>query len=229
MERGKIIVFEGLDGCGKGVQLQQLAQMMGVENMHRRDLRYAGRSIIFTREPGGTPFAEKMRTMIFSEKDLGGKTQMFNFFAARNDHWQRVVIPAVQRGDIVICDRSDASTYAFQLYGQNEGPEMKDFFWKCREFVYGEYEPDLYLFIDVSPEECQRRLKEAAFQEGREVTHFDTRALDFHHKVRNGYVTFGCDNEKFIRVNGEQAILCVHRDIRQAINLLLASSGFRFE
>lgn len=221
MERGKIIALEGLDGCGKGVQKKKLYQMMDAMENQQDSIFYQGRRVVFTREPGGTPFAEQMRSAIFQGKDLSGRTNLFNFFAARSDHWERVIVPTVNEGGIVITDRSDASTFAFQVYGQRDSQDMRNFFYEARRFVYGEYVPDLYLFIDVSPEECQRRLAKATLEGGHEITHFDTRALDFHRAVRMGYMVFGSDERHFVTVNGEQAIELVHRDIRQAINLIL--------
>jgi dTMP kinase len=219
---GKIIALEGLDGCGKGAQIQKLKEMVGYDDEHRRDVRYRSRRVVFSREPGGTDFAEQMRTIIKDGMgNLSGRTQLFNFFAARSDHWERVVVPAVQRGDLVILDRSDMSTFAFQIYGQKaEGEDLRKFFWTVRDFVYGEYQPDLYIFIRVSPEECQRRILSALKEKGREVSNFDARDLDFHHAVHIGYTVFAAD-DRTATVNGEQAIDLVHRDIRQLINALL--------
>lgn len=228
-QKGKIIVLEGLDGCGKGVQLRLLARMMGVpesaEYRGRRDLQYRGRNVIFTREPGGTPFAENVRKMIFDEKDLSGRTQMLNFFAARSDHWERVIIPAVERGDLVISDRGFISSFAFQLHGQCQVKPMDDIcilFGRLVSVVCGEYQPNRHVFIDVSPEECRRRLQEVAFREKREITHFDTRDMEFQYRVREGYRGYA-EGEPYrvVTINGERSIEEIHSDIRQTIDAIL--------
>ncbi len=229
MGKGKIVVLEGLDGCGKGVQLRLLARIMGVsddsEYRGRSDLQYHGRNVVFTREPGGTPFAEKVRAMIFSEKDLSGRTQMLNFFAARSDHWERVIIPAVERGDLVISDRGFLSTFAFQLCGQCQTLPLDDLhvlFRRLVEVVCGEYQPNRHLFIDVSPQECQRRLREAAIAEQREVTHFDTREMEFQYRVRDGYRDYAKgDPYRIVTINGERSIEEVHGDVVGALNSIL--------
>lgn len=229
MTKGTIVVLEGLDGCGKGVQLRLLASVMGVpaeaEYRGRGDIRYRDRRVVFTREPGGTPYAEKVRKLIFEEKDLSGRTQMLNFFAARSDHWERVVIPAVERGDLVISDRGYLSSFAFQLRGQCQtrfGDDLQVLFGRLVDVVCGACKPDKHLFIDVSPEECQRRLRQVAFNEGREITHFDTRAMDFQYRVRDGYRDWAeGEPYKVATINGERSIEEVHQDVRATIDALL--------
>lgn len=205
MHRGKIIVLEGLDGCGKGAQLEKLKEKLP--------------RATYTREPGGTIFAEGVRALLLDpDIILSARTELFTFFAARSDHWEQVIVPAVERGETVICDRADASTFAFQLYGRRADAELKKFFWEVRSFVIGDSEPDVYVILDVSSEECQRRLRLAEEKGSREITRFDREALHFHINVREGYLEFERQKpQQVIRVNGQRPIDEVHEEIWEAL------------
>src|SRR5689334_19209185 len=106
MARGKFITFEGLDGCGKSTQLAKLAAV----------LREQGFSVIQTREPGGTPTAEKIRQLLLDTKTAGlaPHTELALMFAARTQHIAEVIQPALDQGKIVLCDRFTDSTEAYQ-------------------------------------------------------------------------------------------------------------------
>jgi dTMP kinase len=176
-KKGKFIVIDGLDGCGKGTQMKLLEE------------KFSGGNVIFTREPGGTPYAEEIRELILrdSASDTDSQTQLFLFLAARNEHMKKKVVPALEAGTNVISDRADSSTWAFQIYG-GENMSLRERFLETRKWILGSYEPDLYLVLDLAPETAFERSKNDSL---RNQTHFDVRELSFHERVRAGFLEFG--------------------------------------
>ncbi len=176
IQRGKFIIIEGGEGAGKSSQLKDLKELYGDK-------------IITTREPGGTPYAEEIRHLILKSENAGqadAKTHFALFWAARADHMKNKIIPALESGINVISDRFDSSTFAYQIYGQ-EAKELEGFFWQMRDFYLGNDKPDLYIYLDVSAEEG---LKRKSFQSEDENNHFDQRKVDFHNRMRSGFVEF---------------------------------------
>lgn len=172
-ERGKFIVIEGGEGSGKSTMVK-----IAKEHFPR---------MLITREPGGSPFAEMIRNLILCDeaKDAHGETQFGLFWAARFDHVHNKVKPALEMGTHVLTDRFDSSSFAYQIYGQ-EAKHLKDLFLKMREVYLKEYTPDLYIYLQVDPKEGLRRVAE---RKGR-ANHFDARAIDFHHRLHEGYMDF---------------------------------------
>lgn len=173
-EISKFIVIDGGEGSGKGVVIRALKDILAPEEA------------IFTREPGGSPLAEMVRNVIFSEEAKGADvlTNFALFWAARADHMARTVRPALFSGVSVICDRFDISTFAYQLYGQKDHNYLLPLFWQMRE-MYCFPPPDLYIYLDVDPEEGLRRAR------GRGVgNHYDELDLEFHQRVSQGYLDF---------------------------------------
>lgn len=195
-KRGKFIVLEGCEGAGKSSQLEKLKEVYG-------------KKIVTTREPGGSPFAEIIRNVILSPdaKKADGKTQFGLFWAARADHMKNTIIPALNSGKHVICDRFDSSSYIYQIYGQ-EDSVLKDLFFHMRDVYLDGYKPDAYIFMDVEP---KTGLKRKAGQKGVVLNHFDQRDLSFHKRVRNGLMEFfeqiPCEhidaNESFKKVHNQ--------------------------
>jgi dTMP kinase len=178
MTRGKFIVLEGGEGSGKTSQAQALQQK----------LQSLDTKIKVTHEPGGTPIANLIRHLILSPElcEAGGKTQFGLFWAARADHLEKFIRPALHAGTHVLTDRFDSASYAYQIHGQ-EVHELKDLFFRMRSVYVGDTEPDAYIFLDVDPEiGLARALKRRA----EDVNHFDERAVDFHRRIREGYLEF---------------------------------------
>lgn len=183
MARGKFIVFEGGEGSGKSTVSKHVVGQLKAE----------GKPVLWTYEPGGSPFAKKIRELILSDdaKHAEAETMFGLFWAARWDHLIRTVRPALELGLTVISDRFDASTYAYQIAGQ-EQPQLEDLFWKMRAHYVGDTQPDTYLFFDVDPAVGLARAKSRADKN----THFDDRELAFHHRVRDGFWKFGTHVEE---------------------------------
>jgi dTMP kinase len=174
MKKGKFIVIEGGDGAGKSTQIRMLKD-------------YFGDLIVTTREPGGTEYAEAIRNLALKHPLAGeadGKTQFMLMWGSRAEHMNHLVIPSLNSGKFVISDRFDSSTFAYNIFAQEENDAV-DFFWKTREFILGENLPDLYIYLNVSPEVSRSRMS------GRdEKNHFDDRDKTFHEKVKTGFFKF---------------------------------------
>ena len=186
-KRGKFLVLEGGEGSGKGTIITHLQNVLKGEN------------VIFTREPGGTPLGEKIRTLIFDEK-MSTMSELLQFESSRAEHLEKVIIPALTRGTHVICDRFDASTYAYQICAQ-WGRKHAEFFGMVNAEVVGSAIPDLYIFCDIAPKEALARRMSA----GGEVTHFDTQEIDYHKKVYRGYKEF-FKQKRFVAIDATMGI-----------------------
>jgi dTMP kinase len=175
MRRGLFIVVDGGEGAGKTTVLKSFIEATPPGKF------------IMTHEPGGTPFADKIRELILSKDaaESGAETMFGLMWAARAEHLKNKIIPALERGVTVICDRFDSSTYAYQIVAQ-KSPRLKKLFWEMRKAYLRGVEPDLYIFFDVEPKIGLARVAE---RKG-EKTHFDNRKLAFHQAVRKGFREF---------------------------------------
>lgn len=173
-KKGKFIVIDGGEGSGTTTVSKEIVKQFGW-------------GAIYTREPGGSPYAEKIRDLVLSDdaKTSDAETQFALFWAARRDHIKKTIAPALAEGKVVICDRFDSSTYAYQLIAQ-EQIQLLELFWKIREHFLGKYVPDTYILLDVSPEVGIARAKGRAG----ELNHFDKRKIEFHQKVNKGLKEF---------------------------------------
>ena len=169
-----------MDGSGKGTQMQLLRETFG-------------NSVVFTREPGGTPFAEEIRTLALENPLVGKSTPLNNFllfWAAREELQQNLVVPALRSGKHVFSDRGDSSTFAFQLHGE-EHEELLDVFMRMRELVFsegsGRRRPDCYIVFDLPAHVARERALRDA---GRVQNRFDLRDLSYYERVRAGFRKF---------------------------------------
>lgn len=175
--RGKFIVIEGGDGSGKTTMVALARELYGTRS-----------DVLITREPGGSPYAEMIRQVILKPegKNADANTMFSLFWASRADHMKHYIRPKLESNGIVIADRFDASSYAYQIFGQ-ENMQLKDLFWHMRDVYLNEIVPDLYIYLDVSPEEGVRRI---ALRKGEGKNHLDDREISFHKRVRDGYHDF---------------------------------------
>ncbi len=174
--RSRFITFEGGEGSGKSTQARLLAER----------LKHAGIDTILTREPGGSPFAEQLREFI-----LGGKqaphpplAEALLFYAARADHLAATIRPALAAQNWVIADRFSDSTRAYQ--GAAGGVSAADID-AIDRVVVGDTAPDLTLILDLAPEDGLRRAAERR-PEGARTDPFEARDLDFHRRLRTGFL-----------------------------------------
>lgn len=174
----KFITIEGGEGAGKSTQVKLLKE--------RLPELFPEAGFCFTREPGGSEFAEELREVIFSSKakELSGKGMFGLFATARQDHIERVIRPALDAGKAVICDRFAAATFAYQACAMRN-PISEEFF----KHYYQELDatPVVTIILDIDPVTGQERV---AKRNGQDINHFDERDLEFHVGVRNGYHRF---------------------------------------
>jgi dTMP kinase len=169
------IVIEGGEGAGKTTQLALLKERLPKE--------FPGREFVFTKEPGGTPLADAIGDLIKSDgaKDASGRTMLDLFFAARFEHVEHFVRPALALGKVVVCDRFIAATYAYQLVGHDE-LELVPLY--EAHLAQLKLKPERTVYLDIDPKRAQERV---ARRTGQPLTHYDTRELAFHERVRAGY------------------------------------------
>jgi dTMP kinase len=174
MMRGKFITFEGPEGGGKTTQARRLVER----------LQAAGRQVVYTREPGGTPTGEAIREILQHNKAGEApcpETEVLLFAASRAQLVRYVIVPALERGDWVVCDRFADSTTAYQGYGRGFSVEQMI---AINEFAIDGAQPDLTLLLDLPVSDGFARLA----QRGGVKDRIEREALDFHERVRAGYL-----------------------------------------
>ncbi len=182
MPRGRFISFEGIDGAGKSTQHAWMVEY----------LRRQGRTVVATREPGGTPLGEKLRALLLAEP-MHLETEALLMFAARREHVAQVIEPALARGEWVVCDRFVDASFAYQ--GGGRGLD-----WKKLEvlasWVLGELQPDLTLIFDAPVAVAQQRLHAATSQPDR----FEQEQSEFFERVRAAYLRIASENPARVRL-----------------------------
>ena len=189
--RGIFITIEGPDGSGKTTALQQVVPRLQQE---------MNRIVVATREPGGSPIAEKIRSLILdpSHTDMDSRTEALLYAASRRQHLIEKVLPVLESGDVIFCDRFVDSSIAYQGYARGIGEEGIR---EINEFATEGIEPDVTLYIDVPAEVGIQRIH--ANLDEREYNRLDQEKLDFHEKVRAGYQQLAKANpERIVVVDG---------------------------
>ncbi|MEA1834576.1 dTMP kinase [Methylobacterium durans] len=208
---GRFITFEGGEGAGKSTQLGRLA----------RTLREtAGRHVVTTREPGGTERAEAIRAALLSgvAKPYGPFAEALLFAAARIDHLDRLIRPALRNGEIVLCDRFADSTRAYQ--GAAGGVEAGTLL-ALERVAVGSTRPDLTLILDLPPEAGLARARARAAA-GEAPDRFEAEALAFHTRLREGFLAIAAaEPERCAVIDGAQSPEAVEAAIRAAVSARL--------
>lgn len=181
--KGRFITFEGIDGAGKSTHIDAVAQR----------LRDAGATLVCTREPGGTPLAERLREVILHAA-MDELTEVLLMFAARRDHLRQVIMPALERGDTVLCDRFTDATFAYQGTGRGVCLGVLT---ELEQWVQGALQPDLTLWFDLPAAMAAQRRAQA-----RSADRFEQQDLEFFGRVRAGYEAraVGAPN-RFVRID----------------------------
>lgn len=203
---GLFITFEGIDGAGKSTHIARLANAF----------RAQGRTVTLTREPGGTPLAEKLRVLVLNDP-MDPLCEALLMFAARRDHLQQIIEPALASGEVVLCDRFTDATVAYQGFGR--GFDL-DVLHQLERWVQalpqgGLRQPDLTLWFDLPPEIAAERLVTARAPdrfESQPVAFFSRVAAGYAHRVRE-------QPHRFARVAANQSVEAVWRSARAVFEL----------
>jgi dTMP kinase len=200
---GLFITVEGIDGAGKTTQLAWLTDFF-----QRR-----GRSVLTTREPGGTALGEALRALLLSpEQAMHPETEALLIFAARREHLARVIVPALDQGKVVLCDRFTDATYAYQGNGRGVAYDRLR---TLEQWVQGDLQPDRTILFDV-PVALGRQRAGAT----READRFEREREEFFERVRQGYLQRARDNpSRFLVVDASVSAAEVHKVLDE--NMLL--------
>ena len=175
MTRGLFVTFEGGEGAGKSTLVNSFCDA----------LRASAQEVVLTREPGGTHFGEELRSVVLYHKhEVSPIAELFLFLAARIQHLDEVIKPALARGAIVLCDRYTDSTIAYQGVGRDLGV---DYVTKCCTLATGGFDADLTLYVDIDPKiGLARTHKRQNGDKG--IDRLEKEALEFHERVRSGFL-----------------------------------------
>jgi dTMP kinase len=198
------ITLEGVEGSGKSTLI----------NFIRDSIESNGKKVVVTREPGGIDIAEQIRSVILDKKNIkmDGRTEALLYAAARRQHLVETVIPSLNEGNIVLCDRFIDSSLAYQGYARGLG--INEVF-SVNKFAIEDLMPDLTLYLDLDP---QIGLNRIAKNKGREINRLDLEEINFHVKVREGYEeVMKMFPERMVRIDANQDIGKVMADINEVL------------
>ncbi|MDX1490008.1 MAG: dTMP kinase [Pseudohongiellaceae bacterium] len=203
---GKFITVEGTEGVGKSTNLAFISHQ----------LEKAGISYITTREPGGTELAELIRTLLISHHDepMCEMTELLLIFAARAQHIDRVIAPAMAQGKWVLCDRFTDATFAYQGGGRGLDQKLIE---QLQDLVQESLRPDLTIILDLAPEVGLKRAQKRA-----DLDRFEVEKIDFFNKVRQNYLSRAAlEPERCKVINADATLEQVQADIERALGVLL--------
>lgn len=201
--RGKFITLEGIDGAGKSTHLAWLLD----------HLKRQGREVVATREPGGTTLGEKLRALLLSDP-MHLETESLLMFAARREHLEKLIFPALQQGKWVVSDRFTDASYAYQGGGRGLAVEKIGI---LEKWVQADFQPDLTIVFDLSTEMARQRLAKT----GNTLDRFEQEAGDFFERVREAYLQRAKDSPARIRiVDSGQSIERIHAILEDIVSTI---------
>ncbi len=199
--RGKFITIEGQDGAGKSTNLDHLAEL----------IREQGIDLVITREPGGTTFGERVRSLVLgsTDQDFGEMAELLMIFAARAQHLEEVILPALNEGSWVLCDRFTDATYAYQGGGRDMGAERISI---LEDLVQEDIRPDHTFLLDVPVETGEQRAGNRSAPD-----RFERQAISFKQKVRQCYLQrASAEPNRFSVIDAAKSLDDVKADIETA-------------
>ena len=206
-DKGYFISFEGIDGSGKSTQIKKLARFL--ENLDF--------DVIITREPGGSVGGEEIRNLLLRGQvdRWSAETEILLFTAARRDHLERIILPAIDEGKIVLCDRFTDST---RMYQGMRGPNLRTLVDMLNAKVIN-HDPDLTIIIDIDPEISLKRAKSRKTSEER----FEDFGVELQMKMRQGFIELAKEFSNRIElVNGQQSVDGLAQDICSLVKAKLS-------
>lgn len=205
-DRGRFITLEGIEGVGKSTNL---------DFVHRH-LAAAGKRVRMTREPGGSPLAERIRELLVTPSDtpMTDATELLLMFAARSDHIGQVIRPALERGEWVVCDRFTDATFAYQGGGRHMDMQRIGL---LEQWVQDDLRPDLTLLLDAPVDVGLARAKKRG-----EADRFESEDRAFFGRVRETYLDRAADEpDRFELIDASDDLDRVHERIREALDRIL--------
>lgn len=212
MRKGLFITFEGPEGAGKTTVIAEIDKRL--ENI--------GMETVLTREPGGIRISEKIRSIILdnAHQEMDGRTEALLYAAARRQHLVEKIIPALEAGKVVLCDRFVDSSLAYQGHARGLG---MDEVMSINVFAIEDMMPDLTIFFDITPEEGLRRIEANA---GREQNRLDNETLQFHQNVYEGYeIVQKRYANRIVRTDASKPLSEVTENVWKLISSRLMSEG----
>ncbi len=203
MKKGLFITLEGADGCGKTTQL----------NLLKEYLTSRGYEIVVTREPGGKGLGEKLREILLNyDGEVSDRCEAFLYLADRAQNIDTIIKPAINSGRIVLCDRHTDSSVAYQGYGREQNIDNINM---LNELAVNGVHPDLTIVFDIDTETSMERV-------GAEKDRLESAGIEFHKRVRNGYLEIAKKNPQRIKVvDASQTIEDVQRDVIKIVEDVL--------
>ena len=205
---GKFITLEGVEGAGKSTALAFIKQTLIDHAI----------PLVVTREPGGTQISEKIRTLLLDRSNhvLDSNAELLLMFAARAQHLAQLIIPSLQQGKWVLCDRFTDATYAYQ--GGGRGIDTHKIA-MLETFVQGDLRPDFTILLDINPEQGLSRVSQRG-----ELDRFEVEKLDFFHAVRDHYLERArIYGNRFRIVDASEPIAEVHRQLKRILADIIAN------
>ena len=197
MSNGMFITFEGADGCGKTTQ-----QMLAADYLESK-----GYEVLITREPGAKGLGEDLRKILLDYKGpVSERCESLLFLADRAQHVDNMILPAIENGQIVLCDRYTDSTVAYQGYGRQQNLERIK---KLNDFATNLLKPDLTFVFDIDVETSMQRV-------GKEKDRMESEGKEFHNRVRNGYLKLAEEEPNRIKVlDAAKSIDEIHEEVKK--------------
>src|SRR5215470_10045814 len=209
MQNGKFISFEGIEGCGKTTQIALLS-----EHLRKHAIPHT-----ITREPGGTAVGEGIRKILLNSETihLTAASELLLFYASRSQNIQEKIKPALERGEMVICDRYYHASMAYQGYGR--GIPL-DFIEKITDLVCDDYRPELTILLDIDPKIGLARARTRNHGRSEDEGRFEMEDVEFYSRIRNGYLALAQrEPERIHTVEADRSIEEIHRDILKLLGV----------
>jgi len=207
MKRGLFVTFEGIEGCGKSTQVQLASVLLDKQNIPH----------LVTREPGGTNIGTEIRKILLSEKtvELQPVAEALLYLADRFQHIVEVIRPQLDNGKIVLCDRYHDSTVAYQGYGRGIPVQWIENIWIGSNAALV---PDLTVLLDLDPQIGLQRSLEKLRARGLDESRFEKEALEFHIRVREGFLELArLDQKRFRIIDGSQSTDKIHHRVAEIL------------
>jgi dTMP kinase len=202
MKQGRFVSFEGIEGCGKTTQIALLSEYLKKHSVPHT----------ITREPGGTAVGEGIRKILLNSETIHLTTasELLLFYASRSQNIQEKIKPALDRGEMVICDRYYHASMAYQGYGR--GIPL-DFIQKLTSLVCAPYRPDVTFLLDIEPEVGLARARARNHSRTEDEGRFEAEDLEFYNRVRDGYLELASEDERIQLIYADRPIEAVHRHL----------------